>query len=520
MVLADLDIQSAWGHGLIVIDPFIVENINNSSYDVRLGRFYWEVDADQLPEDPRFPHQKVYDPYNPQTVLNGWVLKDGNKEGVIFLQPRQTILGHTEEFIGGTGDITTMMKARSSTGRNFIEVCKCFGGETRFLTDKGLMRLDEHVGEKVRVLTNDGFKEAIVGEFGEQSLQEIGLTPSWLMPKGRDHQGPYWRGNKKAARFVRATKDHGWELINGEVTRELKIGDVVKACGYSFEPNSSGYKLGVQHGFIFGDGTRASKNSFMVNFYGRKYDEMRPYFDNIKVWPSRINSASNYKASATVITEFDFKKLPETYTPDYMAGFINGWICADGSVGSRDGDIILQSTDHEALAFVEDACPYAGFVVTGKGEKQNAQTNKGLRSNKIRWITLRSITNRTAWRVTSIKEIEKKEQVYCVTVPQVERFTLAGGIYSFNCAGWGDVGYVNRWTMEITNNSDYVIPLRVGMRIAQIVFIKTLSTPRANYLRQKDSKYSQSVDIEELKERWQPQDMLPRMWKDREFNTK
>jgi len=44
--------------------------------------------------------------------------------------------------------------------------------------------------------------------------------------------------------------------------------------------------------------------------------------------------------------------------------------------------------------------------------------------------------------------------------------------FSFiQCAGWGDVGYINRWTMEITNNSRfYAIPLVVGRRIAQIVF--------------------------------------------------
>jgi hypothetical protein len=39
----------------------------------------------------------------------------------------KTILGHTNEFLGGRGSVTTMMKARSSMGRNFIEVCKCAG---------------------------------------------------------------------------------------------------------------------------------------------------------------------------------------------------------------------------------------------------------------------------------------------------------------------------------------------------------------------------------------------------------
>jgi hypothetical protein len=41
----------------------------------------------------------------------------------------------------------------------------------------------------------------------------------------------------------------------------------------------------------------------------------------------------------------------------------------------------------------------------------------------------------------------------------------------------GDVGYINRWTMEITNNSRYYsIPLVVGRRIAQIVFFDTIGT--------------------------------------------
>ncbi len=37
------------------------------------------------------------------------------------------------------------------------------------------------------------------------------------------------------------------------------------------------------------------------------------------------------------------------------------------------------------------------------------------------------------------------------------------------------IGYINRWTMEITNNSrHYAIPLVVGRRVAQIVFFDRL----------------------------------------------
>ena len=48
----------------------------------------------------------------------------GPEDQIIWIKPGETILGHTMEFIGGRNSITTMMKARSSMGRNFIEVCK------------------------------------------------------------------------------------------------------------------------------------------------------------------------------------------------------------------------------------------------------------------------------------------------------------------------------------------------------------------------------------------------------------
>ena len=43
------------------------------------------------------------------------------------LHPGETILAHTQEFIGGRECVTTMMKARSSLGRVFVAVCKCAG---------------------------------------------------------------------------------------------------------------------------------------------------------------------------------------------------------------------------------------------------------------------------------------------------------------------------------------------------------------------------------------------------------
>ncbi len=84
------------------------------------------------------------------------------------------------------------------------------------------------------------------------------------------------------------------------------------------------------------------------------------------------------------------------------------------------------------------------------------------------------------------------------------------------CAGWGDVGFFNRWTMEITNNSQhYSIPLIVGRRISQIIFFETGPIILRDYSTQ--GKYQESQILEKLKENWEPSLMLPRLWKDREI---
>ncbi|MEI8062076.1 MAG: hypothetical protein WCG97_02150 [bacterium] len=89
------------------------------------------------------------------------------------------------------------------------------------------------------------------------------------------------------------------------------------------------------------------------------------------------------------------------------------------------------------------------------------------------------------------------------------------------CAGWGDVGYINRWTMEITNNSrKYTIPLVVGRRIAQLIFFETgpILDKAKNYT--KTGKYNPSDDINELQKMWTPQAMIPQLWRDRDIQKK
>lgn len=147
-VYSDAAILLAMQDHDIVIQPFDEKNLATSSYDVRLGEWYF---AERPPAGGQ--RSAVYDIYSEEQMYRVWgeahraELPDdvlpphtvdrlglGKCDRIILLEPGETILAHTEEFIGGRNHITTMMKARSSFGRNFIEVCKCAGwGDVGFI---------------------------------------------------------------------------------------------------------------------------------------------------------------------------------------------------------------------------------------------------------------------------------------------------------------------------------------------------------------------------------------------------
>ncbi len=79
-------------------------------------------------------------------------------------------------------------------------------------------------------------------------------------------------------------------------------------------------------------------------------------------------------------------------------------------------------------------------------------------------------------------------------------------------AGWGDPGYINRWTMEVFNlNSHMQVPLPVGERIAQIIFHQTGEVERHYGAA---GKYQGGTDLTAIVRGWSPEQMLPRAYRD------
>ena len=141
MALSDKRILEEMEKGAVVIEPFNRQNLATSSYDVTLGEHFFR-------EQPTKYNHSLYNIWSKSHMEHVWGLEHPERatpakeafkkynfkwdgispnDKVILLRPGETILAHTQEFIGGRDHITTMMKARSSMGRNFIEVCKCAG---------------------------------------------------------------------------------------------------------------------------------------------------------------------------------------------------------------------------------------------------------------------------------------------------------------------------------------------------------------------------------------------------------
>lgn len=148
MRLGKPEIERYLASGHITIDEFVPENLGSAQYDVTLGEHFYR--------ERKMSWHRVYNPYDEGHVRGKWehnlaISHDewrecsgewlenvGHDEKLIIIEPGELILGHTQEYIGGSCNfITTKMHARSSLGRNGIEVCRCLPPETEVRRHSG-----------------------------------------------------------------------------------------------------------------------------------------------------------------------------------------------------------------------------------------------------------------------------------------------------------------------------------------------------------------------------------------------
>jgi NAD-dependent dihydropyrimidine dehydrogenase PreA subunit len=317
------------------------------------------------------------------------------------------------------------------------ECIDCFAPSERIVTTRGLRTFAELENQACRVLTDDGFETAFVKRFRRKPLVEITLAPAF---EERTRYGGTRLTTRNRSRFRRtilATPTHPWLLEDGQRTDCLAPGQYLPSMRTCTQRDSETYRLGVLHGLVFGDGSwnkqeiRSGEHLHYVQLYGEKVARFRDFFDQVNFSPC-LDVHPGYAGTGVVRAPVNLKRvLPEDADPEYIAGFVDGWLASDGDA-VKAGSWRLRSTDHEALAWLEQAAVFAGYVAVGSGEESSVETNFGVRSRPIRWLYL--ATREVFWRVTSVAARDDNEgETFCAVVPGKHEFTLAGGVYTHNC---------------------------------------------------------------------------------------
>ena len=317
------------------------------------------------------------------------------------------------------------------------ECIDCFAPTEVILTESGARTLGELDNTMCRVLTDDGFRDAVVKRFGQKPLSRIEFAPAF---EERDRYGGTRLTTRNISRFrrtVTATPTHPWLLVDGERTDDLTVGQYVPSARRAPGRDGERYRLGVLHGLVFGDGSwnrqevKSGLHLHYVQLYGDKVAKFRDFFDQVNFSPC-LDVHPGYVGTGVVRAPVNLKRsLPNELDPEYVAGFVDGWLASDGD-RVKAGSWRLRSTDHEALDWLELVAPMAGYVAIGSGVEANMETNFAVRSRAMRWLYL--ATRDVSWRVSSVERLEQDPvDTYCAVVPGKHEFTLAGGIYTHNC---------------------------------------------------------------------------------------
>src|SRR5690606_9069303 len=291
--------------------------------------------------------------------------------------------------------------------KNSAALQNCFAPDTKIITREGVRTLGELRGRSVEVWAAGDWRPGRVESFGVQPVQRVEFAPFGL------------RSSHRVVEVV--TPDHRWELRDGSTTTNLKVGDVVPGAVVT---NHEHDETGFLHGLMFADGSvnyRYANGDFghMMRLCGDK-ERFKDRFDRYSYQPNCNGDPVVYHRAG-----LNMKELPSTEDPNYVRSFIQGWLEFDGSKGA------ISTQNEKAARWLEEHAAIGGFQVVGHTVLDN-ETNFGKRSAPLHRIKLTDTAG--LWTVKSITPLGITTEVLCAVVDGFERFTLASGVYTSNCA--------------------------------------------------------------------------------------
>lgn len=324
----------------------------------------------------------------------------------------------------------------ANIGTDFDEATlwNCFRGDQSFMTRNGLRTFEEVEGSSVEVLTEEGWIESDIESFGQQEFQKVTLRPAKWMNPSDDKSSYFWPLNSNYRREYVCTSDHRWVLEDGTVTEDLSVGDTVASQVNQIDEEKidldhDPYREAFVHGLMYGDGYINSEHpdgsvTFGIRLCGEKA-EYEDLFSNV-TYPDSYDGDPFCSIKKSTKS---YKRLPCGTDPVYLRGFIDGWSAADAHAFDH-GSIEVGTQDEDAVEWLEEAASYAGYHVIGHRVDSDMETNYGQRSAPFHRLMISEEEH--AWKVESI-EMADHGKAYCAVVPEINAFTLEGGVYTGNC---------------------------------------------------------------------------------------
>lgn len=333
-----------------------------------------------------------------------------------------------------------MMTAGPALEKNHIAAYNPVAGKTPVLTlEYGMLPIEKLSGTKATVLNKNG-------DWTEAEFKSYGLQQTYTVKL---------RKNTNTFVEVDATANHRWLMSDGDVlfTSNLKPGmRIPYAVAEKPDANNIDYKLGVIHGLVYGDGTATYSQERLNGYYIRLCSDaadLLPYFlDHGKVcYPPSANGDPVVMLYGAFAKTHELKRLPEAETPEYVLGFMRGWMAADGSIG-KNSHVTLAVTA-EGLEWFDREATKVGFVKQNVYE-YSQKTNFGDRKKRLFCLTVdrsscvvedfiierkreKFIPMKSSFTVVSVMESELQE-VFCAEVPDTNTFVLEKGLVTGNCS--------------------------------------------------------------------------------------
>lgn len=304
----------------------------------------------------------------------------------------------------------------------------CLGGETQIVTDKGVFRLDSFKdGDVVCVPTHTGkWQKATVRNYGKDWLNKITFN----------------RGSNISE--VYATADHRWVNKHGNFVTSLNEGDKLyktpNIFDFVYEEAEFLEKLYWCYGFVYGDGVVSNGHSHV-----RLCDQKRRFKERFEECGFKTSSNLSIDGDFFAYTGTYLKTLPniEKDGISLVRAFVSGYLCADGHLDSNKYPDIpqevmyhgIQTSSKEAADFIEKIFPSVGAFILKQEDLSGTETNFGKREFcKYFRLSLRQGKTSKMFKVQSVEEKARYDEVWCLEVENDHSFILANGIVTGNCS--------------------------------------------------------------------------------------